>query len=117
MSYDLCFEGSVFHDYLEVATAVVVPRGVGRIPLTSIQCLYYFHILVLHEYWVLMEITILLTLVDIRIVAPSVSSCEQTQNTKSAFSVFLSYKFSLFLKDPFFQIICIIMVQILSNVR
>ena len=49
-------EGSCFPDYLEVATAVVVPRVVGKTsPHTSIYSVDIFHILVLQEYWVLAE--------------------------------------------------------------
>ena len=66
-----------FSDYLEVTTAVVVSRGVGKTsPRTSI-----FHILVLQEYWVQTESRIPLkpVLGGARIVALSISSHEQTQ--------------------------------------
>ena len=44
-----------------------------------------------------------LVLGGVRIVARSISSHGQTQKTESA--VFLYFRFFLFLKDPFFQII------------
>ena len=61
-----------------------------------------FHILVHQEYWVLTESRIPLKLVpgDVRIIALSISSYEQTKKTKSA--VFLYCRFFLFLNNPFF---------------
>ena len=45
-----------FPDYLEVVTAVVVPRGDGKTSPRKIDIvLIFFHILVLQEYWVLAE--------------------------------------------------------------
>ena len=53
-------EGSIFGDYLEFTTAVVVPCRVG----TSIQCPYCFlQTLVLKEFWVPAKSRILLWLV------------------------------------------------------
>ena len=67
--------------------------------------LIFFHILVLQEYWVLMEIRILLkpVLGDVRIVALPLVLMNRLNKTESA--VFLYCRFSLILKDPFFQII------------
>ena len=58
---------------LEVVTAVVVSRGVGRT--------LFYHILVLQEYWVLTESRIPLkpVLGDVSSVALSISSHEQTK--------------------------------------
>ena len=75
-------EGSVFPDYLEVTTVAVVPRGLGKTSTpTSFKCYYFFHILVLQEYWVLTERRIPLkpVLGGVRIVALCISSHEQTQ--------------------------------------
>ena len=63
-------------------TADVVRRGVGKTsPCTSIYCCYFFHILVLQEYWILKESIMPLkpVLVGMRIVALSIRSHEQTQ--------------------------------------
>ena len=67
--------------------------------------LIFFHVLVLQEYWVLAQSKIPLRLVlgGVRSVALSISSHEQRQLTRVCF--FLYGWFSLFLKDPFFQII------------
>ena len=56
-------EGSVFPDYLEVATAVVVASGLGKNVSPYIDLvLRFFHVPVLQEYWVLKESRILLKL-------------------------------------------------------
>ena len=66
-----------FPIYLEVAIAVVMLHGVGKTShCTSIKSSYFFHILVLQEYWVLMESRMPLkpVLGDERIVALSINS-------------------------------------------
>ena len=70
---------SVFPDYLEIPTAVLVPHGVGKISPGTYKALIFFHILVLREYWVLTESRIPLkpVLGCVRIVALSISSHEQ----------------------------------------
>ena len=67
--------------------------------------LIFFHVLVLQEYWVLTESRIPLKLVleCVRIVALSSSSHVRLYKTESA--VFFYCRLSVFLKDPFFQII------------
>ena len=73
---------SLFPDYLEVATAVIVPRGVGKTsPVHRYSVDIFFHILARREYRVLTESRIPLkpVLGGVRIVAPSISSQEQTQ--------------------------------------
>ena len=73
--------GSVLTDYLEVAIAVVVSRGVGKTSPVYRYSIDIFHILVLQEYWVMKESRIPLksVLVGVRIVALTISSHEQTQ--------------------------------------
>ena len=60
--------------------------------------LFIFHNLVFQQYWVLTESRIPLKSVlgEVRIIALSISSHEQTQS-----AVFLFCRFSLFLKDTF----------------
>ena len=64
-----------------------------------------FHILVLQEYWGLTESRISLKPVQggVRIVALLLVLLNRLNKTESA--VLLNCRFSLFLKDPFFQII------------
>ena len=74
--------GCFFSDYLEVATAVNVPHGVGKnFSLYIDIVLIFFHILVLQEYWVLTEsrISFKPVLVGVRIVALRISSHKQTK--------------------------------------
>ena len=68
----------------------------------------FFHTRVLQEYWALTESRIPLkpVLGGVRIVSFSISSHEQTQYNRVC--CFLYCRFSLFFKDPFFQIIQII---------
>ena len=57
-------------------------RGVGKTsPRTYIKCLYMFHILVLHDYWVLMEsrVPLMPVLEGVRLFARCISSHEETQ--------------------------------------
>ena len=85
-----------FPDYLEVATAVVVPHGVCKTShctlnidyinvrgevLPILLVLIFFHILFLQKYWVLTESRIRLkpVLGGVRIVAHSNNSYGQTQ--------------------------------------
>ena len=70
-------------DYLEVATAVIVPHGVSEtfsIFYIDIEVIF-LHILVLQEYWVMAESRIPLkpVLGSMRILALSISPHEQTQ--------------------------------------
>ena len=83
MKLTYVISGYYYLDYLEIATAVVVPRGVAKTsfsPYIDIV-LIFFHILVLQKYWVLAESRIRLkpVLGGVRIVALSSSSHEQTQ--------------------------------------
>ena len=71
-----------FPDYLEVATAVIEPRGGGKtFPVHRYSVDIFFIILVLQEYLVLTESRILLKprLGGMQIVALSISAHEQTQ--------------------------------------
>ena len=61
-------------------------------------CIDIFHILVLQEYWVLAE-----SRIPLKPVLGGVGIVALSNKTDSG--VFLYCRFSLFLKDPFFQII------------
>ena len=98
--FSLFLKDPFFPDYLEVATAVVVPRGAGKTYVDIV--LIFFHILVLQEYWVLAESRIPLKPVvgGVRVVALSISFHEKTQ--KNRVCGFLYCMLSLFLRDPCF---------------